>query len=90
MQTSSLWRRRITGAHAFLHIAQAHAGGVLFAQKVRHQRVHSRRGEQYGGVVFGYERGGGDNLMAPFFKEFQVQRPELIGSKVLHMYRISP
>ena len=80
----------IAGAQTLLHVRKALARGMLLSHKIGHKGMHSRRGEQNGRIVFGNERGGGNDLMAPFFKELQVQRPELIGSKVLHMYRISP
>ena len=80
----------IAGAQALLHVRKALARGMLLPHKVRHKGMHTGRGEQHRWIVFGNERGGRNDLMAPFFKEFQVQRPELIGSKVLHMYRISP
>ncbi len=42
----------IAGAQAFLHVHQAFAGGMLFAQQIGHQRMHAGGGKQAGGIIF--------------------------------------
>jgi hypothetical protein len=74
----------IAGAQALLYVCKAAARGMLLAHKIGHEGMHAGRCKQNGRIVFGYKGGGRNNLVAPFLKELQVKRPELIGSKVFH------
>ena len=53
----------IAGANAFLHVGKARARRMLFTEQVRNERVHTRRGKQNGGIVFGNKAGGRYPLM---------------------------
>ena len=60
----------IAGAHAFLHIRQALARGVLFAHEIGHKGMHARGSEQHRGVVFRNEGSGRNLRVAALLKEF--------------------
>ena len=59
----------IARANAYLHVGKSCASRVLFAQKIRNERMHSRRGEQNGRVVFRDKRCRRDNSVSPFGKK---------------------
>jgi hypothetical protein len=46
----------IARSDASLHIGKPFSAGMLFAQKIGHKGVHTRRGKKHSGVVFGNQR----------------------------------
>jgi len=74
----------IAGTHTLLHIGQPCARGVLRPQQVRHQRVHSRRGEKHRRIVFGNEGRAGDQGMAFILEKPEKQRTQLGGGRGFH------
>ena len=55
----------IARAHALLHVGKAFALRVLLAEQIGHERVHARRREQHGRVVFG-DKGRGTYYRVAF------------------------
>ena len=74
----------VAGADALLYVGEALALGVGLAHEVGHQRVHARRGEEHGGVVFGNERSAGDDGVPLGLEELEVELAELVGFDVAH------
>ena len=62
----------VARAHAFLNVGQALARGVLLSQEIGDEGVHSRRGEEHGGVVFGNERRRGDHGVSLRSEKLQI------------------
>ena len=55
--------------YAYLYVGKTLARRMLRAEKIGHKRMHARRGEQYGRIVFGYKRRRGYYRVSPFLKE---------------------
>ena len=62
----------IPGADAFLAVREPDATGVCFTKQVWHQGMHTRRGEQYRGIIL-RDQGCPGNARVPLaFEEAQV------------------
>ena len=75
----------IARADALLHVAQPVARGVLFAQKIGYERVHSRRGKQHGGVVFGNERRGRNYRVSLALEKLEIELSECFACQFFHI-----
>ena len=79
----------IAGTDALLYVRQPGSGGVGRTHQVRHQRMHTGRGEQHGRIIFRNNGSGLDTVMSLRFHEFLEHFPQLRGSDLLH-WGISP
>ena len=74
----------IARADAFLNVGQPCAFGVLFTEKVRNQRVHARRGEENGRVVFGDQACRRDDFMSFGSKKIKIELSERFAREFFH------
>ena len=74
----------VARAHAFLHVRQAGALGVLLSQKIGDEGVHSRRRKEHGRVVFGDQRGGGDDMVPLALVKFQKFLSQFFTGQSIH------
>ena len=71
----------VAGADALLHVAKAIARRMLLAHQVRHQRMHARRGEQHGRIVFRNDGGAGNHRVPLLLEKPEPHRPQFVGSR---------
>ncbi len=74
----------ITGADALLHVGQPGTGGMLLAQQIGNQGMHTGSGEKHGGVIFRNQGSRGNQLMALFLEETQEKSAQFVGSQGFH------
>ena len=76
----------VSGPDALLHVGKPLPRWMLHgAHQIRHERVHPGGREENGRVVFGYDRGSGDDDVPLRFEKLEVRVPQFVSSKVFHM-----
>lgn len=70
----------ISGPHTLLHIDETDAARVFLSEKIRYERLHTRRIEKHRWIILGYERCRRYYGMLFRLKEFEVFGTDFCGS----------